>query len=114
MKTKTSYYGDQVLLAFLFRSERKLRNLFSVCLVCSIMCFTFFGWAVLTGDDISPVVLIVASLVDVLCLLGLWYCYRSSRKERLRFKRMLQQEREEINSLVDELERERQRKNENI
>jgi len=114
MSSKTSYYADADLLSFLKRSERKLKNLFYVCLANSAICLPCFWFTLLTdgdSDGTCPTFVIVGSVVVLFCLLGLWYCYSSSRDERLKFERMLQQEKEEINAAVDEIERKRQKKN---
>ena len=101
-------------MSFLKRSERKLKNLFIVCSACSIICLPCLWASLLTEDNSNslPTFVIVASVIALFCLLGLWYCYYSSHDERLKFERMRKQERAEINAAVDEIEREYRRKKE--
>ncbi len=112
MPMKTAYYTDQDIERFMFRSEIRLKNLFYVLLVCSIICQCCIWFVLLTEtlDLFSFYFLLISSVFVVLCMVGLWYCYYSSKQERINYEKMRKEQQREVNSLIDELEKIRQNK----
>lgn len=110
---KTLYYTDQDFERFMTRSERKLKVQFSVWLVCSVVVQTGI-WIILQTDDHlsgrAHLFLILASLIVLVCLIGLWYCWMSVRKSRMAYQKMKQEQQKEVHTLLDELEKVRQKK----
>jgi low temperature requirement protein LtrA len=54
--------------------------------------------------------LLISSVFILLCMVGLWYCYYSSKQERINYEKMRKEQQREVNSLIDELEKIRQNK----
>ena len=110
---KTSYYTDQDIEKFMTRSEKRLKHTFYVLSVCSLVCLCGI-LNVLQNDaslsESTQLFLIILSSVALICLCGLGYCYFSVRNEHLRYKKMLREQQEEMNALIDEIEAERSAK----
>ena len=49
-------------------------------------------------------VIIVVSILALLCLAGLGYCYFSVRRDRLDYQKMRHEQQEEMNALIDEIQ----------
>lgn len=91
----------------MLRSEMKLRNQFYVLLVCFAICQFGIWYVLLTDDNLSRDVrlfFVTSSLLALACFVGLGYCYFSVRKERLNYKKMLQEQQAETNALIDEIQ----------
>ena len=106
---KTCYYTDKDFENFMARTEFKLRNQFFVCLIASIICQSGL-WYVLLSEvawGVSAYILAGISVLALLCLIGLGYCYYSARRNRLDFERMRREQQAEMNALVDEIQKAR-------
>lgn len=87
--------------------ERDLKHRFYVLLFCSLVCQSCIWYVLLTDNSLSKEAywsLFAASLIALACLFGLGYCYYGVRKARLHYERFLQEQKEEMNSLVEELQ----------
>lgn len=104
---KTAYYTDQDFEGFMSRSERKLKIQFYVWLVSSTVC-QFGIWDMLLTDcNLSrkvQVFLLGISILALLGIIGLGYCYFSVRRNRLNYERMRREQQEETNALIDEVQ----------
>ena len=110
---KTAYYTDQDVEKIMTRSERVLKHLFYVFLLCSLVCLCGILNVLQNDASLSESTqrfLIVLGSVALICLCGLGYCYFSVRYEHLRYKKMLREQQEEMNALIDEIEAERSAK----
>ena len=110
---KTSYYTDQDVEKFMTRSEKRLKHMFCVLSVCSLVCLCGILNVLQTDDSLSESTqrfLIVLGSVALICVCGLGYCYISVRNEHLRYKKMLREQQEEMNALIDEIQAERSMK----
>lgn len=91
----------------MLRSEMKLRNQFYVLLVCSVICQFCVWFVLLTDYSLSRdarLFFVASSLLALVCLVGVGYCYFSARKERLNYNKMLQEQQAEANALIDEIQ----------
>ena len=110
---KTLYYSDQDFEQFMIRSERSHKVRFYVALICSSIVQAGI-WYILRTDShlslFSQGFLTMVSLIALVCLVGLWYCWISSRRNRQAYEKMKQEQQEEVYTLLDDLEKERQKK----
>ena len=111
--SKTLYYTDQDFEHFMARSERSLKVQFYVWFVCFLIVQAGI-WIILQTDDhlsgSAQLFLIVVSLIALVCLIGLWYCWMSVRKSRMAYQKRKQEQQEEVHALLDEIEESRQKK----
>ena len=107
---QTAYYSDQDFERFMARSLRERKVQFYVWLGCSFVIQPAI-YAIIFSDDSlslgSKVFLIVLSVVAFICLIGLWYCYRRTKRSIDEFHQMRQEQQEEMNALLDEVEQTR-------
>ena len=111
--TRTSYYSDQDFERYMARSERERKVQFYVWLGCSFLVHPMIYHIILTDDKLSfnsRVFLIVVSLIALICLIGLWYCYWQTKRSIEAYHQMKREEQAEANALLDEIETERGRK----
>lgn len=104
---KTAYYTDQDFERFMLRSEGKLKCQFCVLSACSAVCQFAIWYVLLTNSALSGnarLVIIVVSILALLCLAGLGYCYFSVRRDRLDYQKMRHEQQEELNALIDEIQ----------
>ncbi len=104
---KTAYYTDQDFERFMFRSEWNRMIQFYVWLVCSIVTQFGIWYILLTNTNLSfeaQGFLCFISLIALCCLVGLWYCWMSTRRHRQNYQKMRQKQRAETHALLDELE----------
>lgn len=110
---KTLYYSDQDFEQFMARSEYSHKVRFYVSLICSIIVQSGI-WYVLRTDShlsfFSQGFLIMVSLIALVCLVGLWYCWISARRYRQAYEKMKQEQQEEAHTLLTDVEKERQKK----
>lgn len=95
----------------MLRSELGLRNQFYVCLAASIICQSGIWYVLLPETEwgTSSYVLIAISLLALLCLIGLGYCYYSARGTRRNFEKMRREQQAEMNAMIDEIQKVRRR-----
>lgn len=110
---KTLYYSDQDFERFMARSEYSHKVRFYVFLICSIIAQSGI-WYILETDShlssFSRCILIAISLIALLCLVGLGYCWMSVRRNRQAYEKMKQEQQEETHALLADIENERRKR----
>lgn len=111
--TKTSYYTDQDFERYMAHSGKKQKIQFYVWLGASLVVQPAI-YGILFADNqmnfISRCFLVMISLLALVCLAGLWYSYRSTEKSIQSYRKMRQEQRDEVNALLDEVEIKRRKK----
>ena len=84
-----SYYTDQNIERFVFRSEKNLKHMFCVVLIGSIICQPC-AWFMMaeTKEGFSFYCLLICSVLGLVSLFGLWCCYYSAKRERLNYEKL--------------------------
>ena len=83
---------------------------FYVCLGCSFVVHPAIYGICFSDDTLSlgsKVFLIVLRAVAFICLIGLWYCYRRTKRRIDVYHQMRQEQQEAMNALLDEVDKTR-------
>lgn len=109
---RTAYYSDQDFERFMVRSERKQKIQFYVWLGCSFVVHPIIFYILLTDElnFVSRVFLAGISVIALICLVGLWYCYWSTKRSIRSYRQMKAEQQAEVQALLEEAEEKRWRK----
>ena len=111
--TRTAYYSDQDFERYMARCERERKIQFYVWLGCSFVVHPVIYHILLMDNKlsfVSRVFLAVISVIALICLGGLWYCYWKTKRNNQSYRQMRQEQQAEMKALLEEVEVERGKK----
>lgn len=87
------------VLEYMLDSERKLKHLFVVFSICSLIDLPLVLYIIMTEEwETGSYFLIMVTVVVLICLAGLGWTYYSSRQSRLHYEKTLNEREKSISN----------------